>query len=207
MAVNALTGDTLEVRIVGKVDLQVVMTVLHYQILEVPPDTPLKDVCDEFNTVLTNEDDGTISKYFSCLASDYDGDFTEIQRIAPLRMISYRYDPFASGGGVAAVALPPGTSVALTKRAEASGPHGIGGVRMPAVPVTFNAAGLLDPISYGAYDDLCESLKTTVTLPLEAVLEPVILNRASPESSYVVYDVFRQDNIRTMSRRVVGRGI
>lgn len=206
MPIYANAGDILEVRLRGVLFEQHVMTVLHYKITDVEPDILLSVCITALNTDLGGVDD-LYDSYYKCLSEDYTAQDTEIQRIAPLRQIAYNFEPYAGIGNVASTALPPGVSMAVTKRAEGSGRDCVGGCRLPAVPTLFNDAGRVTLLGTDALQQFCDQLKQVSEVTGVATFTPIILHRASPSDSQIVYDAFPMDTIRTMSRRVVGRGI
>jgi len=158
MPIVAETGDIIEVRMYGRHDGQVVITVLHY-ILDIVDETPtLGSVIDDIYSNLTGVDK-LGPKYAACVSEDYTGWDCQIQRIFPTRSAFVAFDPVVAVGLVAAASLPPGNSVAVTKRSELAGRSKVGGVRMPCVAASWNVDGEVGPTFLPAYTDLGDKIK------------------------------------------------
>jgi hypothetical protein len=105
---------------------------------------------------------------------------------------------------------PPGTSVALERRGDIANRHGVGGVRVPATNSTINDAvdGLILAGQRPAWQALADSMNdswSTASTP-GGTFTPIIYNRAAPSASVIVTQGILHLQIRTMRRRVVGRG-
>jgi hypothetical protein len=145
-------------------------------------------------------------KYLDCCSNVFTLQQCLMQVVFPTRY--YARQLFQSGkvGTVSSVSLPPGVSVSLTKRSILATRHSVGGVRMPAVPTTFTAAGEITATGRTAYGVFCDKLNDDLEPDFGVIFEPVIFRRAQPALSERLAFAFPQDTVRTMSRRVVRRG-
>lgn len=207
MSVPTTTGDIYEVRLRGMHDNQQVMSVLHYIYDPHGETITVEGACEGLNNALKTADD-LMNKYYIVLNHEYVGEQTEIQRIYPDRSVYYSFDPFGANGLSEGDGLPPGNSVAVTKRSDLAGRSKVGGVRVPAVSVGDVVEGRLTELAATGYGNF--ALKLLVHQPIgfgDAEMLPIILHRASPILSAPLTQVLVQTAVRTMSRRVLGRGI
>ncbi len=199
-------GDITQITLDGRIYGQRTLTVLHYKVADFATTVELEEHYTGINsamfgTLLDFED-----KYLACCSNNFTLTRILTQVIYPIRY--YARELFQSGkaGTVSSVSLPPGVSVSLTKRSLFSTSHSIGGVRMPAVPTTFTAAGELTSVGRTAYSILCDAIAAPQGTVAVNINIPIIFRRANPSLSEEVFTAFPQNTIRTMSRRVVQRG-
>lgn len=125
--------------------------------------------------------------------------FGVIQRTSPL------------GGTVPGQLVPTGTQVAIELRGDQARRQDVGGVRIPGF--TVDAVGVDSRLTAAAITnfnvlrDRFLDTFTTSTAPSTGPMVPIIFHKASPPDSAVVSQAILKTEIRTMRRRVVGRGI
>lgn len=105
---------------------------------------------------------------------------------------------------------PPGTQVSVQRRGEEANRHALGGIRFPATALETaeDGNGLISALAapgWAAVRDACKVTWSTALNP-GATYVPIIFNRLSPASSVLVTDTILFTELRTMRRRVVGRG-
>jgi len=105
---------------------------------------------------------------------------------------------------------PPGTSVAIERRGDVANRHGVGGVRVPATnsEIASNVDGLIAAGLRPAWQALADSVNdswSTASTP-GGTFTPIIFNRSAPSASVIVTQGILHLQVRTMRRRVVGRG-
>jgi len=207
VATTMQVGDIINITMVGRCNGQTTMTSLHYRLTSVGSltvhSTWAQAVISKLNTATV----GLAQYYMNACSEQLIAAEWWVQKIYPTRMVKVSGVSDPSEGVIAEFALPPATSVSLTKRGLVAGRHSIGGVRMPAVPLTWNESGYVSATGLLLYESLCSQLQA----PLDGVtignLQPVIFNRVSPNISVDVMGMSTEDTLRTMKRRVVGRGI
>lgn len=105
---------------------------------------------------------------------------------------------------------PPGTQVSIERRGEEATKHAMGGIRYPATALELaeDGNGLISALSVPSWAALRDASKNTFSTALNpgATYIPIIYNRLSPATSVLVTDTILHTEIRTMRRRVVGRG-
>lgn len=199
-------NDIIETVFRGRVNGQVTMSLFHHQYTS---DIALVDgvgVLDELFAKMVATG-GLYARYRNCLSSDWNNGIVTLQKITGTRYRKLEYIPTNREGAVASAALPPATACCLTRQAAIAGRGSVGTLHMPAVPNTFAEEGLTTVAADTAYGLLATQLAAVITLTAGGNFNPVIFHRPSPANSPFVALVALQETIRTMRRRVVGRGI
>lgn len=198
-------GAIIEVTFQGLLDAQVVMTVLHYRYTgAVQADGP--GLLGNFVSNLVSAS-GEYTRWLQASSEDLTNCQIKTQLVSPTRYIALIWPPTTTVGQVAQPALPPGTTVCVTKYANIADRAGRGAVHMPAVPTTFVANGVTTLAGNTAYALFANSLSATFAPTLGGEITPVIYHRTLPSASPTVSVAFAKNVARTMRRRVVGRGI
>lgn len=201
IALNDIVEVTWNQRLAG----QMVLTYFHYLVTgagaapevgafsttlagaQIVPGGPVLDVYDE----LSNE-----MRLISARA----------QVIKPTRW-AYRevFPDVEINGASGDHALPPGVAIAITKQGAGAGRHYHGTLHLAGFPQTRCADGLVNadaiPDIRTAFDFL--NLVQTVD---GVELTPIIYNADTPGDSFPIDHFTVEETLRTMSRRVVGRG-
>jgi hypothetical protein len=116
---------------------------------------------------------------------------------------------FVSGTIVDTLA-PPATSVAIERRGDLANRHSVGGVRVPATPSTIsqNGDGRILAAYLPAWQALAAFMPTAFSTAANpgGTHTPVIYQRGNPAGSIVVKQGILHQTLRTLRRRVVGRG-
>ncbi len=202
-------GDILELKILGTLLNQRVMTVLHYRIASYVSSAP--EVTDT-GAILDEIIGGTVgatplASILDCQADNYARNTCTLQKVAPTRSIYI--DRGAPGvGTIADSCTLPNVSGVMTKRGAAGGRRGIGGMHFPGLPPSMYTDGSITA-AYGvlmiaAQANLLAVL--TTTLPA-ATLVPVIYNPGATPNHQDIAILEIQTTVRTMHRRTVGLGI
>ncbi len=199
-------GDIISITMRGKLNEQTTMNVLHYKLTSVGALLSFPSWASAASIKL-NELGGIAALYADCLSEDVTNLQWLIQKISPVRLVQYVTDMAATEGTISEIALPPGVQASLTKRSLVAGRHAVGGIRMPGAPITANEGGYIST----TYSNLLEILCVPLAAPLDSasigVITPIIFNRLSPSTSVTVTSVTPEQTLRTIRRRVVGRGI
>lgn len=206
MAIPMTVGDIVSITLRGTLNGQTTLNVLHYRLTSVGG---LTDFASWASAVVIKLDGPAEMAVFyaGALSEDVTNLQYVIQKIYPTRLVVYVHDMTATEGQITESALPPGVQASLTKRGALANRNNIGGVRMPGAPITANEGGYIST----AYNALLEAFATYLAGPITTVtigtLTPIIYNRQIPADSPAVATVTVEQTMRTMRRRVVGRGI
>lgn len=207
MAYPVAANSILEVTLIGTLAGQTTLTILHYKL----GSTGISDgesAITAANAAINNAlPSSLVAYYLACCGESFALDSIRYQWIYTVRYLARTVPSAFDQGTVAGACMPPGVSVAITKQSQLAGRHGRGTVHMPGVPLTFVTAGLLDGSAQAPYTNLANELEAPIPVGGGTFAAPVIYQRASPINSQQVIQTTVQQNVRTMSRRVVGRGI
>lgn len=207
MADTIAVGDIIEVIYVGNLYSQVILNTFHYEVESLGTATDYVPFSTALAAELNTGVGGLIEKFADCLATDYNFTQIRIQRIYNGRLAALGFNSDFPTGNVAEAALPPGTSVSIHRSGINAGRHNVGGIRMAAIPPSFVDEGEVSSTGRLAYEALASSFPNVITTVAIGTIVPIILNRTTPTSSPTIFSASVKNTIRTMSRRVVGRGI
>lgn len=210
MPYTITSGSVIEVTFNSTVGGQVCLSLFHYRVNAGASITDGGAYLTQFLADINAGTNDLKTAYLDAASSDLVLQLLTAQAITPTRFTRSEAGPGVNNQGIiVSPALPPATSGAITKRSASQvGRHARGTLHMPGVPTSFNAGGVLTQLGRAGYDALGAALATVITVTGNAAtLTPVIFNRTSPEDSIPVDQGISQTNLRTMKRRVVGRGI
>lgn len=207
MAYPILTGSIVEVILFQRMQGQQVMNVLHYQVTSASPIPDGKAALDALNTNLNS---ANIQGLFHTLA-DFQVDTVvyeslQLQWISPSRFRAIHYPPSQGFGNLGEAPAPIATSVVIQTIADEATRHGRGGVHLAGMPASFNNASELSAAGVTALAAFLDALIMERTVGA-LTYTPVIYNRANPAASLPITNGFQRTTLRTMRRRVLGRGI
>lgn len=210
MARFVVSQDILEVRLLGRMNGQRLMNVLHYR-LGVDGASVLEgdDVITAAATSAFENAGGILQilKAISNPAWTYEGAL--YQWIYTTRYTAVRRNNAAGPGSFAGTALPPNVSSTITKQSVHGTRHGIGSIHIGGMGLNDITVGMLTVARVENLAGLAELL--TVDIPLPTVpnaleLTPIILNKASPQLSLTWHTATIQNESRVQRRRTVGLG-
>lgn len=207
VAIPMTANDIISLTAVGRLYSQTTMTVLHYRLTSVGSLPLFNGWASSLLTYLNTPTIGLTAFYTRCLSEDWTAGQWWIQKIHSTRLVKIAGNMSPTVGGVGEAALPPGVAASITKRAAVAGRNAVGGIRLPAIPVTSNEAGYMSTAQELLMADLCLQLQAPLTTVSIGTLTPIIYNRTNPTSSLEVVNCTVETTLRTMKRRVVGRGI
>lgn len=209
MAFSIPVNAIVEFGLQSTVDGQRCLTLLHYRVTgaELPNgNDDLEQIVDSMGGT-----DQIVQLYVACMSDSATFDGVSYQQIwAPTPFVLRRprgFNAFSAGeGGYEGVMLPVATSVAITKLTDVASRRGLGTVHMPAVPADFVAGSLVSGAGVARYDEFRNTIPSDIVYST-TTLVPLIWNRTDPANSLVIQDTALQTSVRTMRRRVVGRGV
>lgn len=204
---DTAVGMILQCTLRGQQDAQTTLTVLHFRLEADPTPAPIYAALGAFNTHISSGVNNLWTRYLNCISNVWEATSITSQIIYPIRYVGQSLLKGGEFGSVSGTALPVGNMVAITKRAEIAGPHGVGGVRMPGVPTSHAFESMVTANGFLAYNIMALELTDNQTPTGGQNWNPIIFNRSSPATSAPIESASTQPQIRTMSRRVVGRGI
>lgn len=207
MAYPILNGSIVAVTFEQSLYNQAVLNTLHYR-LETP--TPLTDGNAALTSLFAKIDGNTDAFLTHCLlkaqSNDLKLNFVSLQWISPDRFRRRTFIPAVTAGLLAEPASPPSSAIFLETQSELAGRHGHGGIHIAGLPLSETEDGRWTAAIAGTLS----ALQTRVTEAITdgtSVYSPIIFNRTTPAASPIVEDSLLWGEVRTMRRRVVGRGI
>jgi hypothetical protein len=164
---------------------------------------------DQFDLALSNVVTGLDPALSHCYSTDVTIFSRDIQVIAPIRYSYKSYSAPGAAGGVAADALPPNVSHAITLKNWDVGPANRCVKHMGGVPNTFSANGLLTNVGSTAINNFIATYLTTLTLTSGGRtwdMKPIVYHRLTPTVITELTSGFVADTTRVERRRTVGLG-
>lgn len=202
------TNDRVQVVTRYEVNGQVNLMVLHYRVTNPDPTTSVEQDClaiaDWFS------DAATLGRPMQRLLPMFSTNtlvrWVRAQRVGPTRSV-FRQSDVGEDGSFAGTSTAQNLTVSLTKRTNTPGRKGIGRVQMGGVSTTVYDEGRVVSADYKTRFNLLEAALTgtvTAAAPLQIVQ---CLPASVGGPAYDVVDMLLQPEVRTMTRRTVGRGI
>lgn len=145
--------------------------------------------------------------YLNCLPSDYTLDFLNVQVISPIR---YKKRQIASAGvgALIAAADQPVTSQVIYRSGDLGSRKDQSSLHLPGTSVAEVTNGVYDLGQTALLNALAVKCKTPYTIATGTLtVTPVIFHRGPTPSYSIITDAIAKTEVRTMRRRVVGRGI
>lgn len=207
MADTMAVNDVIEITVKGELYGQTILNLFHFKLIEVGAATDYVPFCNAVNAAFNIAPTGYIVPMADCMTTDYNFTQIRIQRIYNGRLAAIGFAPDTTTGSIAEAALPPGTSVSIQRTGLQANRQNIGGIRMAGVPPTYVDGGVLSSAGRLAYENFAERFPNNITSVDIGTLAPIILHRAMVPNSPLIFSTTVPNTVRTMSRRVVGRGI
>jgi len=144
--------------------------------------------------------------FLSCCPSDYELEFTDVQVFHPDRLVKARYNVALPGNGEDPAKLSCISPVYL-RRGDLGTRRDISTLHMPAIENEFFANGLLTAPMVALLEDFLPFLTMAHTSASgEIRIRPCIYHRDYQFAYSLITQAHVQPQVRTMRRRVVGRG-
>jgi len=208
MSYEVDSGAILEITIRGTLAGQTTLTLFHYRLTVLTAQDGLAAIDATnaaFNTALPSS---MLGAYTDCQSNQQSIDQIVYQWIYPTRYARVIKTPAILTGAIDAAALPPGSAAAFTKRTDFAGPHSHGTLHLPGAPLQFANEGVWDPAEAAtAFLGLIALMNDVLPSSGAGDMTPIIFTRIIPANSQVITSASYMPEIRTMKRRVVGRGI
>lgn len=202
---DVAVDQVLEVRCNANLYGQRCMTILHYACTAgIAADWA--DFVTAFHTKFTDPVLGFATVFQGAVSDDMTGSHIDYQIIRPTRFYYIR-KAWSFTGAIVDSALPPGNSVAITKKGSIAGIGRAGHVLYAGLPVGEVANGMLQLLyQTGPADLLADTLPIIHTAESMTFTPIISIEKIGGEWNKVI-DAQVEATVRTMSRRVVGRGI
>lgn len=205
----AAVGDIFSIYFDSRLDEQQILLTTHWIVNE---DTggPF-DLFAFYTSMLDKLEElgGFTNVLMACYSEDVVGTRVSIQKIHPTRMIHETRTLVAGDGTVVSPAAPPQVSHAIVLRATETGPTAKGTKKIGGCPSSFTENGYLTDVGAVALQDLLTSLTSTLNCDVDGspvYIDPVILHRAAPADSKLVWTGEVLPTTRSQRRRTVGYG-
>lgn len=205
MAWDLVNGAIMEVQIVGEFNANITRTIRHYRASVSGSAVNGEGALDAF--AATTQFATMLADYRACCGDDWLMTYQQLQVISPARWRRYIYSVDTGPGTLGSSAQTASTAGFIELRGDIANRHSVGGVHMPCPGVEEYSAGKFLGAQLDRYGTLAAGLILQIATAAPAVTwTPVVFNRAIPANSVVVTDGQAQDTVRTMRRRVLGRG-
>lgn len=145
--------------------------------------------------------------YLAALSSDYTLDFLNVQVIYPVR---YKRRQFidANTGGLIEAAEQAATSQTIYRSGDLGSRRDQSSLHLPGVNQVYYADGVYEVAQVARLNALAVKCKTAYSIGTGTLrITPVIFHRGPQPSYSIITDAIAKTEVRTMRRRVVGRGI
>lgn len=199
-------NSILQVTFKGTVDDQTCLSVFHYQYTGLTVIVDGEAAIAAINGAL-QDPTGLYKRYLDAVAGTWQNGRIRYQKIYPTRYRAIEYIPAVTEGQGPATSLPPANAVAITKRSNIADRHGLGTLHMPAVPSSWVQNGVVQSTPSVNYANVGSAMVQTILVATGQPFAPIMFNRANPAGSFFASTYAVQQSVRTMKRRVVGRGI
>lgn len=206
MAVTAVVGQKYLVTFKGTLDAQQIRTTWWYQLSAVTGTPTTSQVESSMNTILQAA--GSLCDLYAAVApGNYILDTVAVQCVEPTRV---RGQEFLSGiNGTSDDNNAPGTAVVITLMGDLSGrSHQC----TKHIPSSTGGADIIQGFTSAAYFALLQNLANGAVLPITGIApgytaSPIIRNGPGNAQVTPITTGMARSTVRTMRRRVVGRGI
>lgn len=200
-------GAILEVSIRGSYQTQRFISLFHYT-YEVPSGTTdgvalINTIDPLFNSNIAGS---VVKEYTDCLNQGAVLEEVVYQWVHPTRRARIIKTPAVLGGVVVGDKAPPNIAMALTKRGDVAGRHGVGTLHMPALSLNMISGGTFTLEGQDLYGPLQTAVQAPLNIEFGENMVAVIYDRAVPANSTPITNVVNNVTVRTMHRRTVGLG-
>jgi hypothetical protein len=145
--------------------------------------------------------------YLNCLPSDYTMDFLNVQVIYPVRYKRKRHIS-AGVGGLTEAADQPVTSQVIYRSGDLGSRRDQSSLHLPGTSVAQVDEGVYELAQTALLNALAVKCKTAYAIATATMnVTPVIFHRGPQPTYSIITDAIAKTEVRTMRRRVVGRGI
>lgn len=191
-------GDIMVAVMKGRLFGQSVQSTFHYRATAVDGSYTLKNFITGLSATL-------LDNYVKAVSRDWTGDVLYGRILAPVKSRGEEITLGAASGDVLEDALPPTTCAVIGRYTLVPGPGGRGRIFLPAIPESWNDAGILSVAGVTALTDLQQFMAESITPLAGNTFEPVLWKR--PNLALPITDTKTQRVLRVQRRREIGVGI
>lgn len=204
LAVN----DVIQMTVLGLKDVQACWNVFHFQVGTAPSTgTPAENIAALITHLWDNATGVWFDKWLACLPDDYTLRSVRGQRVAPTRLAYVETLIVAAGTCVNLPTELSNVTWVFTKQSELAGRRGVGDTHMLFPSPEWATNGELNATGQTERTALMNLIDDQVTVAAGGVYLPIIYHpNFSPNFTRITHTTQKQQ-IRTMRRRTVGRGI
>lgn len=207
---NLAVFDIITVKIVGKLAGQTIIYDFAYEVQSiVGPTIPEDSAVQNFVTAWPIEAGSPFIKIMSAACPQYTCDYVQAQKVFPARRPYFR-EAIGTPGIFAGTSAAPSDAGVITKRIDPPRRGGVGHLHITGLDVAGLETGRWNDDVLEALDQIGQSLDDLVALDQGGTVvtwSPVVLRRDDPILSPDIIGYSVAPEVRTMRRRVVGRGI
>lgn len=204
LAVN----DVLEMTVGGIKDGNTILNIFHFQCTVAPSTGSPAENVNAFITHLWDDPGGLwFDEWLAVMPTDWTFRFVRCQRVAPTRL-AYVEVAQAVAGLAASPAIPTANLAwVFVKQSELAGRRGVGPVHMLLPSADWMTDGELNLTEQDSRTDLMNLMPNTIVVTAGGTYAPIIYHPGFSPNFTRITHVTQKQQIRTMRRRTVGRGI
>jgi hypothetical protein len=201
-------NDIVQVTIGGLKDQQTVMNTVHFQCTTAASTgTPAENMASLLDHLWDNATGIWFDPWLALMPDDYTLQTVRAQRVAPTRSAYIEQLVVAAGTAVNVAAETANLTWVLVKQSELAGRRGKGTMHILLASPEHYTNGLLNVNGATPRLTWASLIDDQVTVTAGGVYVPVIFHpNFSPNFSRITHATIKQE-VRTMRRRTVGRGI
>jgi len=201
-------NDIIQTTVVGRKDGQEILNMFYYRCTVAPSTGTPAENLSALLAHLWEVDAGVLEpSWLNCLPDDYNLRMVRGQVVAPARSAYVEYLVVDNGEINGNQLDTANLAWVFVKQTELAGRRGRGVTHMLLPATTWFANGELAAEGAGERTTLVNTIPLTVVVVAGGTYEPVIYHPGfSPAFSRITHCTIKQE-VRTMSRRTVGRGI
>lgn len=199
-------GDIMLMQVRGTVNGQQTITNFTYRVSGMTTINSVVGDLDNYLAALDNDPTSIYAGLLACLPLNWGCDFLVAQQISPIRSVARKIVPMNTGGGRTHCNFQQSNGV-ITRETDLAGRSQISTLHVPGIA----DLDAVDGETTVGYAPLLNTLADRSILSVGYVgvptLTPVIYHKGKVPNFNAITIAFSQPTVRTMRRRVVGRGI
>ena len=199
-------GDIVLIQFRGSINDQVTISNFHYRVTGMPTVIPVNNELDNILQELDANAGAVYENFRLACPGNWACDFLVAQRLTTVRSVSRKLAPTNQAGARMNRDFQQSNAV-ITRNTDFSGRSQVSTLHLPGISGNDAVSGETTPAYAIPLNSLASSILSPIAALFAPVITPVIYHRGKVPDFDTVTAAFAQPHIRTMRRRVVGRGI
>lgn len=202
--VSFASDDVIEMRWMGLLDGQQVMTTHHYRVFGIGGN----NLGDAYTLWLNDFEEEVWQKVQPLLSNELTGVILTVQKVFPTRFRMQSRAATPSAGAVASASLPSGVTVVTRRQGNIASRTNQGRIYTPGIPIASTDGSKLTPVALAPFRANVDDSLLAPLLPLDdAELQPIIFNLKAPVVTRDARFAITDDILRYQRRREIGVGV